>query len=219
MYQYLLFDFDGTLTDSQEGITKSVDYALRTVAGIQTADLSTLTAYIGPPLIDGFMENHHLDDKTAAQCKKIYRSRYETIGLYENRVYAGIPEALSRLRAAGFTLAVATSKPEPLAKRILVHLGLDGYFTKICGATLDGRISQKEDVIAEVLRRLGHPAAQTVLMIGDRRHDVQGAKTHGLNCLGALWGFGTKTELQTAGAALLASTPEAMTALLCRGQS
>jgi|InofroStandDraft_1065614.scaffolds.fasta_scaffold27495_2 phosphoglycolate phosphatase len=219
MYQYLLFDLDGTLTDSQEGITKSVDYALRTVAGIQTADLSTLTAYIGPPLIDGFMENHHLDDKTAAQCKKIYRSRYETIGLYENRVYAGIPEALSRLRAAGFTLAVATSKPEPLAKRILVHFGLDGYFTEICGATLDGRISQKEDVIAEVLRRLGHPAAQTVLMIGDRRHDVQGAKTHGLNCLGALWGFGTKTELQTAGAALLASTPEAMTALLCRGQS
>lgn len=218
MYQYLLFDLDGTLTDSQEGITKSVDYALRTAAGIETADLSTLTAYIGPPLIDGFMENHHLDYETAVQCKKVYRFRYEDIGLFENRVYAGIPQALSRLRANGFTLAVATSKPEILAKRILVHFALDKYFTEICGATLDGRISQKEDVIAAALCRLGHPAAQAVLMIGDRRHDVQGAKIHGLDCLGALWGFGTKEELQTAGAALLASTPETMAALLCRGQ-
>lgn len=210
MYRYLLFDLDGTLTDSQEGITKSADYALRTVAGIHTDDLSTLTPYIGPPLIDGFMENHHLDYETAVRCKDAYRSRYEKVGLFENRVYDGIPEALARLQAAGRTLALATSKPEVFAQRILDHFDLTRYFTVICGATIDGRISQKGEVIEETLRRLDGPSPAETIMIGDRRHDIQGAKAHGLDTLGVLFGFGSAEELQNAGAAALAETPAAM---------
>ena len=210
MYRYLLFDLDGTLTDSQEGITKSVDHALRTVAGIHTADLSTLTPYIGPPLVDGFMENHRLDYDTAVRCKDAYRSRYEKVGLFENRVYDGIPDALARLQAAGRVLALATSKPEVFARRILTHFELAGYFTVICGATMDGRISQKYEVIDETLRRLGSPPPAETLMIGDRRHDVQGAKAHGLDALGVLFGFGSEEELRQAGAAALAQTPAAM---------
>lgn len=210
MYRYLLFDLDGTLTDSEEGITKSVAHALRTVAGIHAGDLSALTPYIGPPLIDGFMENHHLDYDTAVRCKDAYRSRYEKVGLFENRVYEGIPDALARLQAAGRVLALATSKPEVFARRILAHFGLDGYFTVICGATMDGRISQKDEVIAETLRRLGSPSPAETIMIGDRRHDVQGAKAHGLDALGVLFGFGSEAELRQAGAAALAPTPAAM---------
>ena len=218
MYHFLLFDLDGTLTDSQEGITKSVDHALRTVAGIKTADLSTLTPYIGPPLVDGFMENHHLDYDTAVRCKNAYRARYEQTGLFENRVYDGIPEALARLRAAGCTLALATSKPEIFARRILDHFDLSGYFTVICGATMDGRISQKDEVIAQTLHRLGDPPAGDTIMIGDRRHDVLGAKKRGLPCLGVLFGFGSETELRAAGAAQLAATPQDMADLLLEGR-
>lgn len=210
MYRYLLFDLDGTLTDSQEGITKSVDYALRTVAGIRTADRSALTPYIGPPLVDGFMENHHLNHETAVRCKDAYRSRYEKVGLFENRVYDGIPEALARLQAAGCKLALATSKPEVFAVRILEHFDLSRYFTILCGATMDGRISQKEEVVEETLRRLGNPSPAETIMIGDRRHDVLGAKRHGLRCLGVLFGFGSEEELRDAGAYALAATPQAM---------
>lgn len=210
MYRYLLFDLDGTLTDSEEGITKSVDYALRTVAGIETADRRTLTPYIGPPLIDGFMDNHGLDYATAVRCKDAYRRRYEDVGWSENRVYAGIPEALARLQSAGRTLALATSKPKVFASRILAHFHLAQYFTVVCGATLDGRISQKDEVVAETLRRLGAPPAGETVMVGDRRHDVLGAKAHGLDALGVLFGFGTAEELRAAGAKALAETPAAM---------
>lgn len=210
MYQYLLFDLDGTLTDSQEGITRSVDYALRTVAGIETADLSTLTPYIGPPLVDGFMDNHHLDHDTAVRCTSAYRERYREIGLFENRVYDGIPEALERLHRAGRKMALATSKPETFAVRILDHFDLTQYFDIICGATMDGRISQKDEVVSETLRRLGNPAPEQTIMIGDRLHDVLGAKKHGLKCLGVLFGFGSEDELREAGAYALAESPRAM---------
>lgn len=210
MYHYLLFDLDGTLTDSQEGITKCVDHALRTVAGIKTADLSTLTPYIGPPLVDGFMDNHHLDHDTAVHCKDAYRERYQRVGLFENRVYDGIPEALARLRAAGCKMALATSKPEIYAQRILDHFDLSQYFDVICGATMDGRISQKDEVVDETLRRLGDPVPADTIMIGDRLHDVLGAKKHGLRCLGVLFGFGSEAELREAGAYALAADPKAM---------
>ena len=210
MYRYLLFDLDGTLTDSAEGITRSVDHALRTAAGITTDDLSTLTPYIGPPLIDGFMENHHLDYDTAVRCKQAYRERYQKIGMFENRVYDGIPDALDRLRQAGRVLAVATSKPEEYAVRILEHFGLQDRFVTICGATMDGRISQKDEVICEALRRLGSPDPEQVMMIGDRRHDVLGAEKHGLRTLGVLFGFGTAEDLRAAGAYALAQTPAQM---------
>lgn len=210
MYRYLLFDLDGTLTNSEEGITKSVDYALRTVAGIETEDLSTLTPYIGPPLVDGFKENHHLDTATAERCRDAYRERYREIGLYECHLYAGIAGALEQLHAAGRTLALATSKPEFFAKRILAHFDLTAYFTAICGASMDGRVSQKGEVIALALHSLGYPPAEQTLMIGDRFHDVQGAAQHGLKTLGVLFGFGGEAELTSAGALALVHTPQEM---------
>lgn len=208
---YLLFDLDGTLTDSQIGITRSVDYALRTVMNIKTEDLSTLTNYIGPPLIDGFMENHHVDLETSKRCVKAYRERYEKIGLLELEVYKGIPEMLETLHKAGFKLAVATSKPEVFAKQILKNINLADYFETVCGATLDGKIDTKDAVIAEVLNRLNDLDKDNCLMIGDRKHDIEGAKKHNINGIGVLWGFGTKKELENAGAYKLFKTPNEFT--------
>lgn len=209
MLQYVLFDLDGTLTDSQEGITKCVDYALR-AAGIETADLSALTPYIGPPLVEGFMENHHLTHEQAVFCRDKYRERYASTGLFENRVYPGIHAALERLKAAGLSLAVATSKPELFARRILQHFQLHTLFDEICGATIDGRISHKSEVIALALQRLGSPDHSRVLMIGDRLHDIKGAHQNNVRALGVLFGFGSREELTAAGADLLAETPAHM---------
>lgn len=206
MLEYILFDLDGTLTDSAEGITKSVDYALRQVVGIETDDLSTLKGYIGPPLTAGFMENHGLDEATALRCRDVYRSRYEKTGLFENKVYDGVPEMLETLHKAGRTLLVATSKPEIFARRILEHFNLAGYFSEIVGATMDGSIDAKDEVIAEALRRLHHPAPDRVLMVGDRHHDIDGARKNGLPVLGVLYGFGSAEEMQQADAT--AATPQ-----------
>ena len=215
MVTHLLFDLDGTLTDSQEGITRSVDYALRTVCGIETADLNTLTPYIGPPLVDGFMENHGLDRATAARCRDAYRERYADIGLFENAVYPGIPEALTALRDAGCQLAVATSKPEVFAKKILAHFDLDRPFAVISGASMGGQISTKADVVAQTLARLGNPPVSDVLMIGDRRHDVLGAAACGVRTVGVLYGFGSREELTQAGAAALCETPGDLPRVIC----
>ena len=154
----LLFDLDGTLTDSQEGITRCVAYALETVCGIRVADRSTLIPYIGPPLVDGFMANHGLDRETAVRCTAAYRERYRDTGLFENAVYPGIPEALTALRDAGYELAVATSKPEVFTDRILAHFGLTDYFTVVSGASMDGTVSTKAQVVAQTLRRLPQEA-------------------------------------------------------------
>lgn len=208
---YLLFDLDGTLTDSQLGITRSVDHALRTVMNIQTEDLSTLTNYIGPPLVNGFMDNHKADLETAKQCVKAYRERYSKLGILELEIYKGIPEMLKTLQNTGFKLAVATSKPEVFAKQILQNIGLADYFINICGATMDGKIDTKDEVISELLKRLENPSPEECFMIGDRRHDVIGAKKHNIKTLGVLWGFGSYDELESAGAYKIFESPSALT--------
>ncbi len=206
MIRTLFFDLDGTLTDSKEGITKCVAEALHTVCGIEIADLDTLTCYIGPPLLDGFIENHHLDRETAAQCRDVYRDRYGEIGLFENRVYDGIPELLAQLKAQGFTLCVATSKPEPFAVRILERFGLAQYFAVISGATMDGKIGTKGEVIANTLRRIGDPDHSEILMIGDRNHDILGAHEYDIRAIGVLYGFGSREEFEKAQADAIAET-------------
>lgn len=210
----LLFDLDGTLTDPKEGITKSVDHALRTVCGIQTADLDTLTPYIGPPLLDGFMEHHGLDRDTALRCIAAYRERFQTVGLFENRLFPAIPAALDALHTAGYRLAVATSKPEPFSRRILDHFALTHWFSIISGATLDGTVSTKAEVVAQTLHRLGDPPPASVLMIGDRRHDVEGAAACGVRTVGVLFGFGSREELTAAGACALCERPEELPAVI-----
>lgn len=200
MIKHLFFDLDGTLTDPKEGITKCVAYALRTVCGIEVVDLDSLTPYIGPPLVDGFQENHGLDLPTAEACKTAYRDRFEKVGLYENRPYDGIRAALDGLRARGFRLHVATSKPTIFSCRILDRFGLIDCFDHVCGATIDGAISTKAEVIAELLRTLGDPAREELLMIGDRKYDVVGAHAFGIRAVGVLYGFGSREELEAAGA-------------------
>lgn len=203
-YKYVLFDLDGTLTDSAEGIIRSILYALEK-HGVK-ADGADLMQYIGPPLADTFRA-FDLPEEKLKDVIEVYRERYNRYLLIENSVFDGIPELLDGLLAAGCRLAVATSKPTVMADRVLEHFGLADRFTLILGSELDGRRTDKGEVIAEVLHRLGDPAPDRVLMIGDRWSDVSGALRCGVDGAGAGWGYGSEEELFSAGAAAVFPTP------------
>lgn len=194
-YKYILFDLDGTLTDSQEGITKCVQYALRSF-GIEEK-CENLTCFIGPPLRDMFSSKYGIDGEAATQK---YRERFSTVGLFENRVYDGIPSLLGELKNNGATLAVATSKPEVYSRRILDKFDLSRYFDVIVGCNLDGSREKKSEVIAEALNQLGCPEKSSVIMVGDRHHDVEGASENGISTVGVDYGFSGPGELESAGA-------------------
>ncbi len=193
-YPAVLFDLDGTLTDPYEGIARSVNYALERL-GYPLPDERFMRSVIGPPLRDSFV--HLLGEEQADEAVRVYRERYLTIGLYENTVYAGIPELLADLRATGCRLFVATSKLIEPTHVILEHFGLTQYFAGVSGATLDGRIARKADVIAALLPQIGADRDQTV-MVGDTPYDVLGARSHGLHCIAVSYGFGEIEELRAA---------------------
>lgn len=201
----ILFDLDGTLTESGPGIISSVRYALATM-GMPALDDTELRRFIGPPLLDSFRDVCGFDPQEVVVAIAAYREHYATDGQYENAVYEGIPELLSGLRHAGRTLAVATSKAEVFAASILDHFELTGFFATIVGSELDGRRTGKADIITEALSRLDRPAPGAV-MIGDRSHDMRGAVTVGVGSIGVLWGYGDDAELTAAGADALAATP------------
>lgn len=209
MIDTLFFDLDGTLTDPKEGITKSIDYALQSF-GIKTDNLDTLTPYIGPPLVDGFMEFHTFSESDARLATQKYRERFSVKGLFENIVYPGIADLLDTLSKSGKRLIVATSKPEPYSVKILEHFGLSKYFERICGSTFDGTISSKDQVIRYALESCGNPPKDTVIMIGDRKHDILGAKANGLKSVGVLYGYGDFEELKSAGADYIADSLESL---------
>ena len=214
MYQYLLFDLDGTLTNPKEGITKSVQYALRHF-GIEVADPDTLTPYIGPPLIPSFMEFHGLTQEQALEALQVYRRRFVSVGLFENEVLDGVPEMLRSLKQKGRFIAVASSKPEPYVIKILNHFDLLQYFDEVVGASMDEKLSAKKDIIMEALRRMGKaPGDRDILMIGDRMHDVEGAQLCGLDCLGIYTGFAPEGELEDADATYVFHTIREMAAFL-----
>ena len=214
MYQYLLFDLDGTLTNPKEGITKSVQYALRHF-GVEVADPDTLTPYIGPPLIPSFMEFHGLTQEQALEALQIYRRRFASVGLFENEVLEGVPEMLHALKQAGRFVAVASSKPEAYVLRILEHFDLLQYFDEVVGASMDEKRSAKKDVIEEALHRMGKtPGDHDILMIGDRIHDVEGAQLCGLDSIGVYTGFAPEGELEEAGATYVFHTIKDMAAYL-----
>lgn len=204
---YILMDLDGTLTNPKDGITKSVQYALKALNIIEE-DLDTLTRHIGPPLKDGFMEYYGFTEEEANRAVEKYREHFKEYGIYENEVYKGIEELLSRLKRAGKTLLVATSKPEPLAKQILSHFHLDVYFDDICGATFDDFRSRKDEVIRYALEKNGITELSGVVMVGDRKYDVEGAKEVGIASIGVLYGFGSREELESAGADRIAESVE-----------
>lgn len=205
-YDVILFDLDGTLTDSAEGIMNCAEYALNAM-GITEPDRSRLLRFIGPPLVDSFMDFYGMSREDALKAVALYRERFPVKGIFENRVYEGIPEALDMLKKAGKRLAVATSKPEVYAKRILEHFELAEYFEVVTGAELSGERNAKSEVIEECLKRLGNPDKGTVLMVGDRKHDVIGAKACGVDCAGVKFGYAEENELENAGAICTFDTP------------
>ena len=203
--RYILFDLDGTLTDSQEGIFRCFRHAFEKL-GTEIPDDATMRSFLGPPLTESFRRVLGDGDK-AAEGVKIYRERYSTVGLFENRPYDGIAELLSSLQEQGYILGVATSKPEPFSRRILEKFGLIGYFETVTGCGLDGSLDTKREVIEETLRRLGVKDKSEAIMVGDRMHDIIGAREAGLECIGAGWGFGEISELEGYGAVRIALTP------------
>lgn len=203
--QYLLFDLDGTLTDPMVGITKSVQYALRHY-GIEEPDLKKLCPFIGPPLKDSFMKYYGFPSEQAIEAISIYREYFSKTGLYENMEYPGIRDLLATLKAAGKHLYVATSKPELFSKQILEHFRLAEYFDFIGGANMDETRVKKGDVIRYVLEENQITELDKVVMIGDREHDIIGAKENGLDSIGVLYGYGDREELSAAGADVIVET-------------
>ncbi len=210
----ILFDLDGTLTDPKEGITRCVEYALNKF-GIEVAHLDLLLPYIGPPLYDSFVHIQGLPEEQAAQAVVYYRERYSTIGMFENSVIPGIPQLLEALQEKEYTLYVATSKPTVFAEEILRHYGLDGYFKHVAGSNLDGTRSKKREVIQYVLDQNAIPPEEA-LMIGDREHDIIGAKGCGVASVGVLFGYGSEEELSSSGADYIASTVEEIQEIIAR---
>lgn len=213
MYDVILFDLDGTLTDPGEGITNSVAHALKKL-GIPVPERRALYKFIGPPLYQSFMDFYGLDRQKALEAVEFYREYYRDRGIWENEVYAGIPELLARLKGAGKRLLVATSKPENFALQILEHFDLRQYFDRVAGSTLDSSRVEKADVIRYALEQEGIAPGPSVVMVGDREHDVLGARKAGLDCIGVLFGYGDAPELQKAGAARIAATVEELAGLL-----
>ena len=196
MIRCILFDFDGTVFDTVEGITKSVQYAIRKRG--MDAPLSKLRCFAGPPLTDMFMEHFGFDRKSAEQAVTDYRERYGPIGLYECRVFPGIKEALSELRNRGYLLGIATSKPQHLAETLLKNECMLSLFDGISGSLPSGNDSTKADVLRSVMEKLSVLPEESVL-IGDTKYDVLGAKACGLDCIGVSWGYAAEGELEQAG--------------------
>lgn len=190
-YKTILFDLDGTLTDPQEGICKSINHAL-SYYGIEKP-LNELTKYIGPPLLASFAEM--LGEENAADAVVRYRERFSVVGLYENKIYPNVKETLELLKEKGYVLCTASSKPQIFVKKILEHFDIDKYFTVIGGASMDGKISEKQDVIDLVLKQADAEKMSTV-MVGDTKFDLIGAEKMGVDAIGVTYGFGAKDDLK-----------------------
>ncbi len=213
-FEFILFDLDGTLTDSGPGILNCLEYALED-QGIPIPERDQMRTYLGPPLAVTFGEVFGMNDQQISQAIDKYRERYHDIGLFENSVYEGVPELLAELQAAGIRMATATSKPEYSATRILQHFELDQYFEFIGAAALDGTRDSKSLVIKHTLDNTNtNPTSHNMIMIGDRRHDVHGAREHGIETIGVLWGYGDADELTSAGVTDLATNTENLKNLL-----
>jgi phosphoglycolate phosphatase len=212
-YKYILFDLDGTLTDPKEGITRSVAYALERM-GIEVPDLDELCKFIGPPLKDSFMRFYGMSYSDAQAAVSRYREHhFSQGGLFQNVVYDGMRELLESLKSQGKTLIVATSKPQAYAVQILEHFGLSQYFEFVSGSEFDGTRVKKAEVIAHALKECGIDKARAV-MVGDRSYDVVGAKSNGLPCIGVLYGYGCREELEEAGADFILATVSELKDLL-----
>ena len=194
-YSIVLFDLDGTITDSGEGVTNSVIYSLKKF-GIEVGDRSALYKFIGPPLIDSFMNYYGFNHEKATEAVSYYREYYQDKGIWENTVYCGIPQLLKKLNEIDKRVIVATSKPEEFAKRILEKQDISKYFEFIAGASLDESRSQKDEVIRYALDSCNITDMSQVIMVGDTKFDIIGANKFGMDSAGVLFGYGTYEELE-----------------------
>lgn len=205
MYKYVLFDLDGTLTDPGDGITNSVAYALNKF-NIIVKNKSDLYKFIGPPLIDSFMTYYGMNYEDGLKAVEYYREYFSITGIFENTMFDDIPELLCEIKNSGRKIALATSKPEQYAVRILEHFGLTKYFDFIGAATMDETRSKKADVITYTLDNLGVNDKSKVIMIGDRHYDIDGANQNDIDSIGVLFGYGDRKELEEAGATYISET-------------
>lgn len=210
---HLLFDLDGTLTNPFLGITNCIQYSLEKL-GRTPPSPDDLRWCIGPPLRESFFSLLETDDPALAdEGVALYRERFGDVGLFENEVYPGIPECLDTLQAAGYGMSVATSKPQVYAKRIVEHFELSHFFSSIDGAELDGTRTEKPKLLSYILDRYGYDRSE-IVMIGDRRHDVEGAIANGVYPVSVLWGYGSHEELEEAGATTFAESPGQLAKLI-----
>lgn len=203
--EYIFFDLDGTLTDPALGITNSLMYALAKF-NMHIESREELYKFIGPPLVDMMMQEYDFSKEKAQQGLAYYREYFSVKGLFENEVYVGIPELLGDLQASGYKLVLATSKPEKFAKQILEHFDLAKYFHFIGGSDMAESRATKEAVIEYDLAALGNPDPQRCIMVGDRKYDVIGAREYGIDCVGVLFGYGSREELEETNAAYIVET-------------
>lgn len=208
----VFFDLDGTLTDPKEGITRSIQYALERLSAL-VPEMDDLLWCIGPPLRASLAQLLNGDDDAAGEALALYRERFAETGLYENAVYAGIPDVLKVLKSQGKRLFVATSKPHVYAERIVEHFGLGDYFEIVFGSELDGTRVEKTDLLQYVIAQTETDPSEAV-MIGDREHDMLGARNNGLSRIGVLYGYGSEAELRAAGAEQLVSSPAELLQML-----
>ncbi|MCL2198113.1 MAG: HAD-IA family hydrolase [Defluviitaleaceae bacterium] len=205
MYDFFLFDLDGTLTDPQVGMRKSLEYALAAMG--EKTDFTNFNAFIGPPLRDTLRDFFGFTGEKTEIAVEKYREYYGETGIFENEVYPGIVEMLTALKDKGVKMAVATSKVTEYAERVLVHFDLAKYFDYVCGAKFDGSRSAKSEIIADVLERYKKTACKKAVMVGDRKYDILGAKSAGIDSIGVLWGHGSAVELSDAGATHTVARP------------
>lgn len=195
----VLFDLDGTLSNSKEGITKCVQYALKHF-GIEEPDRDKLEIFIGPPLVDSFMNFYGMSLEDAKIATAKYRERYTPIGIHEASMYPGTRECIEELKKQGYIIGMASSKPEEYCRIILEDFGILDLFDDVVGATMDGRIDSKEEVLMEVFRRWSHYGKDEMCLIGDSIYDVEGANLVGIPCIAVSYGFGDVKEMTEAGA-------------------
>lgn len=219
MFEYILFDLDGTLTDPKLGITSSVQYALRAL-GIEEPSLDRLEPFIGPPLADSFREFYGLEGERLATAIDKYRERFATQGIFENEIYPGIPQMLADLKAKDKLLAIASSKPTLFVEQILEHFEIEKYFDHVVGSNMDGTRGTKEEVVEETLRQMltvemtPGQKRDAVAMVGDRKFDIEGARAHGITSVGVLFGYAPEGELEEAGADYIVNSVRSLQVLL-----
>lgn len=211
--KYILFDLDGTVTDPKIGITRSVQYSLKAF-GIDIKDTDALIPFIGPPLRDSYKKLYGFKDADVENAVAKYREYFSTVGIFENTLYSGMNLLLKTLKDSGKNLIIATFKPTIYAAQILAHFNIDQYFSFVAGNEMDGRRSKKSEVIRHAIENCNIVSLNDAIMIGDKEHDVFGAKELGMDCIGVSYGYGSHQELSEAGADFIVESVDALSSLL-----